>query len=230
MYPRSAIIAFVSLCTEIVMRLIDRTGMRYSYLVVTGRAPNKSERDTNARWHCKCDCGKETIAYGQDLGRGIHRSCGCMATSYGFDYGKAARTHGMSRTVLYRAWQGMLMRCNKASDFRFKHYGARGIKVCDRWLKFENFMSDMGFPEKGLSLDRINVNGNYEPGNCRWATKQVQAANRRNSVKLTHNGITATIAEWSRALGISASSMHGRIASGFSGDKLFSRNLRLYQE
>jgi hypothetical protein len=120
----------------------------------------------------------------------------------------------------------MLNRCQDPKNGHYEYYGGRGIKVCERWQTFGNFFSDMGYPPDGLTLDRIDSDGDYSPENCRWATRQQQAANRRTAVKLTHNDITLTIAEWARALELSTSSLRDRIARGFSPDKLFSRNLR----
>lgn len=211
---------------EYIMKLIDRVGLRYGKLVVVDRAPNKSEADTNARWNCLCDCGKSTVAYGQDLGRGLNKSCGCAAKNRIADYGRQNRTHGMSRTLTYRVWYSMKKRCKNPKDIRFKHYGGRGIIYCERWEKFENFISDMGHPEAGLSLDRINNNGNYEPSNCRWATKREQSNNRRTGVKLTYNDVTLSISEWARALNICVSTFRDRMTAGFADEKLFSPNLK----
>lgn len=204
------------------MKIIDRTGLRYGKLTVIDKAPNKSVTDTNARWSCLCDCGKTTIAYGQDLGRGKHQSCGCLHRG---DAGKRNKTHGMSRTVAYRAWCQMRNRCNNPKSTKFKYYGARGIKVCERWSKFENFISDMGHPSDGLSLDRIDVNGDYEPSNCQWATK-VQQANNKRVARLTYNGISMTVKEWADCLGISISTFRDRISASFPPEKLFSTNLK----
>lgn len=91
------------------------------------------------------------------------------------------KTHGMSLTSMYRIWQGMKQRCFETTSVSYKHYGGRGITICDHWMKFENFLEDMGERPPGLSIDRINNNGNYEPGNCRWATQSQQMRNTRRS-------------------------------------------------
>lgn len=209
-----------------IMKLIDRVGHVYGKLTVVGKAPNKSKSDTNARWNCVCECGNESVAYGQDLGRGFVKSCGCSAKNRIADVGRKNRTHGMSRTLVYRVWYAMRKRCNNPKDIRFKHYGGRGIKVCERWNKFENFLSDMGMPEEGMTIDRIDNNGDYTKENCRWATKQQQSDNRRTGVKLTHNGVTLSIAGWSKALGISVTTFRDRMAARFDEIKLFSPNLK----
>lgn len=212
---------------SIVMKLIDRLGDRYTRLIVTDRAPNKGGKDHNARWVCKCDCGNVVVAYGQDLKRGKVKSCGCLNDERIATVGHGNKTHGMTNTRAYRIWCGMLTRCNNPrSRQRYAYYGARGIKVCRRWQKFENFLSDMGFPPADMTLDRIDSNGDYSPRNCRWATRGEQSVNRRNVRTLTHRGVTLSIPGWARALGIHASTMHGRIINGFPPEKLFAPALK----
>lgn len=209
------------------MRLIDLAGQKFERVQVVSRAPNMSETDTNARWNCKCDCGKEFIAYGQDIRRGKTKSCGCLTRKTMGDRSRRFNTrHGMSQTRAFRIWGGMLNRCTNSNDPKYRYYGGRGIKVCERWLKFENFLSDMGFPPDDLSLDRIDTDGDYRKENCRWATKQEQAINRRSSVMLTHNGITMTATDWARALGLSASTMYGRVAMNWPPEKMFAKNMK----
>jgi len=128
-------------------------------------------------------------------------------------------------TRVYRIWTGIKTRCNNPNDPGFKHYGARGISICDRWLVFENFLSDMGEPGRGMSIDRIDVNGNYEPGNCRWATSIVQHRNRRDNVFIEYNGVRATIAEWSETTGINRSTIRSRIISGLPPERVLDKRI-----
>jgi hypothetical protein len=138
-------------------------------------------RKDNAVWRTRCDCGAEFDAYGSNLRRGKTKSCGCLQKELLSD----RRTHGDSIkgrwATEYRIYAGMLQRCENTNTLAFKWYGARGIKVCDRWREsYENFLEDMGRrPTLAHSIDRINNDGNYEPGNCRWATIKQQAQNRR---------------------------------------------------
>ena len=128
----------------------------------------------------KCICGKKVTAQlGNMRGKGTTHSCGCMK-----DRNTTLRntTHNKSKLPVYPVWKAMKQRCLNKNDRSFKNYGGRGITVCRRWLKFENFYEDMGDSKKALSLDRINNDGNYEPTNCRWATRKQQAGNTRRSL------------------------------------------------
>lgn len=110
---------------------------------------------------------------------------------------------------------GMIDRCQNPKSCNYPRYGARGIRVCDRWQTFENFREDMGDPSDGLSIDRIDGDGDYEPANCRWATKKEQSSNMRSNVKITFRGVTHCATEWGRLVGINAHTILGRLKSGW---------------
>jgi hypothetical protein len=152
-------------------------------------------------WLCKCDCGSPPRSILQStLKCGDALSCGC----YGEERRQAARTkHGNSKTRAYGIWASMRSRCENPNEFAFRFYGARGISVCERWRHFENFFEDMGEPEAGLSLERVDNDGNYEPLNCVWATKKQQARNRRNSVWVSVDGEQMILVEAAARLGVS---------------------------
>lgn len=148
-------------------------------------------------WRARCDCGVEKLLGTSNLAR--TRSCGCLAV----ENGRARATHGESRTGAqtpeYRTWVGMIGRCTYPTHSSYRWYGAIGISVCQRWLKYENFLADMGRkPSPKHSIDRRDPQGNYEPENCRWATPVEQANNHRNTRFLTHDGLTMSVTEWER--------------------------------
>ena len=180
----------------------DRSGQRFGKLRVIVEAPNINNC---TRWHCWCDCGQITTVYTASLVTGNTSSCGC---------GMHPKTHGWAKTPTQKSWILARQRCNNPNDDHYKNYGGRGIKVCNRWDKFENFLKDMGKRPEGKTLDRIDVNGNYEPKNCRWATAREQCNNTRRNVFLTYNGETLTIAQWSRRTGINYSTIQNRVKQG----------------
>lgn len=155
---------------------LDIAGHKFGKLTVLYRIENSSDR--KSRWVCKCECGKESIVQGKSLRRGNTKSCGCLLVEI---RGKATITHGLRRRPEYKTWCNMKQRCYNEKRKDYQYYGGRGIKICDRWLdSFENFYTDMGpRPSIDLSIDRLDVDGNYEPENCKWATCAEQLRNRR---------------------------------------------------
>jgi len=158
------------------MRPLDLMGRQFGRLSVVGMSEPKCD---GARWwRCQCECGTEKEARGADLKRGFVQSCGCWRE----EMPKTRATHGASGTRLYRIWQAMKDRTGNSKASRYAYYGGRGICLCDEWSDFETFQKwslENGYAED-LSIDRINNNGNYDPGNCRWTTQKVQAGNRRS--------------------------------------------------
>jgi len=147
---------------------------------------------------CSCDCGKTTHIYLMHFRRGNTRSCGCLQKEV---VAEKNRTHGKTKTRAYKRWSWMISRATGKTDRKL--YFDRGIRVCERWLSFENFYDDMGECPEGLSLDRINNNGNYEPINCRWASNHVQSRNRRNNVWVEFQGKSMCLTDAARAAGLS---------------------------
>ena len=153
---------------------LDLTGQIFGRLLVTERASN--HKDGSILWKCKCECGSEKIIRAAYLRNGTTTSCGCFRKE---SVSKRRKTHGLTETRQYRIWSCMLTRCLNKTATNYYAYGGRGIKVCDEWLLFENFFKDMGTPNADESIDRIDVDGNYELSNCKWATKNEQAKNKR---------------------------------------------------
>lgn len=199
------------------MTTIDLTGQRFGRLVVVERNGTKN---TFAMWLCKCDCGSEKTVQSAMLKRGQTQSCGCLSFE---QKTSRATTHGQSKTLTYDRWCSMINRCTNPNQANFKRYGAAGISVCDRWGSFENFLADMGNCPAGHTLDRWpNGGGNYEPGNCRWATPKQQANNTKNSILVEYLGRSQTLKQWAEELGIKYATVHRRFNHSYPLQDVFS--------
>ena len=155
---------------------IDIAGQKYGRLTPLEIV----ERGDRRHWLCRCDCGAEVTVMQVSLRTGNTSSCGCLRREATAEQNKKLKkTHGQTNSREYRSWKAMKNRCMRPADQAFRRYGGRGITVCERWMTFEHFVADMGARPEGTTLDRINPDGNYEPGNCRWATWSVQNTNKR---------------------------------------------------
>lgn len=188
----------------------DISGQRFSRLTVLHRIP--SDAKGNSKWLCRCDCGRETTPLGQSLRSGATTSCGCYAS----ERASSAGTHHASGTTDYKAWHSMVQRCTNPNRHKWHRYGGRGIVVCDRWLSYENFLADMGPRPPGMTIERKNNDGNYEPDNCCWATQKEQARNRSTNVFVVVDGVSMTASDASRRLGSNRSTVGRRIREGWS--------------
>lgn len=183
-------------------RLIDLTGQTFNQLTVISRVPSISK---SARWLCRCSCGNYKEVDSCHLRNGGVKSCGCLLKKQ-----QTNKTHGLSKTRLYEIWHGMKGRCSNGN----KNYGGRGIKICEKWEKsfidFYNWAIENGYNES-LTIDRVNVDGDYCPENCRWATAKEQANNKRVNVKIEFNGKSHTVSEWAKILDIKRSTLEKRL-------------------
>jgi hypothetical protein len=194
---------------------VDLTGEHFGRLTVV-RYEGRNHR--HRFWKCRCDCGGITVSRGDALASGLSKSCGCLNREI---VSRSATKHGQAWpkcTPEYRAWAAILQRCFNHKSRAYRNYGARGIVVCDRWREsFDAFFSDVGNrPSKAHSLDRYpNNNGNYEPGNVRWATKRQQSQNTRATRNVTLEGLSLCITEWARRLGIAPNTLRYRVKAGW---------------
>ena len=174
---------------------------------------------SHSYWICKCDCGNIKSVRKNCLIRGETKSCGCLNREI---TKKRLTTHGMYYTKTYNSWLRMIQRCNNPNISNYKNYGGRGITVCKRWLKFENFYADMGNKPERFSLDRIDNNKGYYKENCRWVTQKEQCRNRRNNVNITYKKKTKLLLIWSEELGINYNVLWQRIKKyNWSVEKAF---------
>jgi hypothetical protein len=162
---------------------LDLSNFQNETMSVVGKAGSTKLGKVN--WLCRCFCGNQYVRTGAHIVAGRGQHCGCLRGSH---ISAGRKSHKMTKTKEFRAWCGMKERCYTTTNKDYKSYGARGIKVCEKWYQsFESFFSDMGYaPSPKHSLDRVDVNGNYEPSNCRWATPKEQCSNKRNNIYIDH--------------------------------------------
>lgn len=205
------------------MKSLDLTGSRYVRLVVLSRDEKKGKE---TRWNCICDCGTSKSISTSSLRTGKVSSCGCIRSEM---HTKRLKTHGMSYTPTYRSWAAMRDRCSRKEHSHYASYGGRGIAVCERWQEsFQEFLADMGERPHGTTLDRIDNDRGYSKDNCQWSTRSVQNKNQHHpkrpglGMKLSHDGLTLTIKEWSSRLGIPVPTLHRRVKVGQPVHKVLS--------
>lgn len=194
---------------------------RFGYLTVIKFAGSIKQR---RHWLCRCDCGNEITVRTADLNNGNTKSCGCYQKQ------RAAETqfkHGGAGTIEYRLYLSMRRRCYEQTNRSYKDYGGRGIKVCERWGSFENFLADMGpRPSPKHEIERRDNDGDYAPENCYWATRWTQAANKRNNRRFTIDGRTQHLSAWAREFGHDPDRVQGRLARGWTIERALAQPAR----
>lgn len=208
-------------------KIIDITGQKFNRLTaikMIGLVSLGKDGSKKASWLCRCDCGKELAVTSNALRKNNTKSCGCLKT----ETVRRPRTHGLSRTPEYVTWTNMISRCEYENRPDFEHYGGRGIRVCERWRgSFQAFVDDMGkrpFPR--ATLERIRVDEDYEPGNCRWASQKEQTRNKRTSFLVTINGETKTVSEWAEMYGLNQRLVRERLIRGWPPEEAVSPPMR----
>jgi hypothetical protein len=202
-------------------KIIDLTGLRFNRWTVQKMSHQVGSR---VYWLARCECGTERAVWAADLKRGGSRSCGCemreLATA-------RSQTHGLSRHPAYRNFIHMKVRCENPNSDTYPEYGGRGIKICERWATFDAFWEDMGATwNKGLTLDRIDPNGNYEPNNCRWASAKEQANNRRQHSMINTPKGRMNVTQAAAAFGLPTRTIFSRIRYGWPEQDLCLPNTR----
>ncbi len=193
------------------MRAINLLGMVFKDLTVTEYIGCGNH---GAKWLCLCRCGKEKQVTSTNLRNGKTTSCGCRSIPIN-------TRHGMTGSKVHKIWTQMKYRCLTPTSHAYDRYGGAGIFVCDRWLIFENFFEDMGYPpSKKHSIDRIDGTKGYSKENCRWATSMQQSANLKTNKKITLNGIVYNEREFARVIGISRSTLRSRLRRGWSIERI----------
>lgn len=211
-------------------RFLDLTGQRFGRLVVIECSSTVPE----TRWLCRCDCGKTSVTSTGKLRSGWTKSCGCFKRDRSAEVNSVRMTkHGHSRTLEYRSWAGMIRRCTNPENKSYPNYGGRGITVCDRWRNsLETFLEDMGpAPSPSHTIERVDNNGDYCPENCIWATRDVQANNKRNVPLIEHCGGWRTLSDLAQASGVQKGTLRARIQrSGWDVDQAMSTPVIQYRK
>lgn len=197
---------------------LNLIGHVFGRLTVTNQAPTQNGR---TQWVCTCECGNQLIVDSHKLRKGTRKSCGCLRVDHAIALGHQKKTHGQKNTRLYQSWKSMKQRCTYEHDIGFANYGGRGIRICEEWLhSFETFRDwalSNGYGED-LTLDRIDLNGDYSPTNCRWASPKEQARNRRSNV--LYKG--KCLAQWAEENGIRTDTLNFRLRAGWPIEKALS--------
>lgn len=207
---------------------INLEGQKFGRLTVlynATEAPTKEKPYPKKKWMCMCDCGVKKIVGTDPLVTGKSKSCGCLNREM---VSNVNRTHGESKTRLYEIWKSMRSRCSKPHNTGYSYYGGRGIRVCEEWdndfLPFKRWAVESGYNDS-LTIERIDPDGNYEPGNCTWATRKQQSINRRSTHYIEVNGERRFIKEWAAIIGVCPAAIHQAIRKGVRAEDYIQQRL-----
>lgn len=214
---------------EIMQNKSDIVGEKFGRLTVLKY--NHSNKNYIKYYLCKCECGNEIVTRKSNLLNGKTKSCGCLQHDI---TSRRCYIHGLSKSRTYRIWKNMKQRCYNPKASRYENYGGRGIKVCDEWLNdfmnFYNWAMANGYRDE-LSIDRIDVDGNYEPSNCRWVTNKKQQNNKEKNRLVTYKGVTHSVSEWADILGVGWTTLRARLDSpNYTLEECFEKPFRKYRE
>lgn len=187
-------------------QFIDLTGQRFGRLRVLSIAGKN--KHSQLLWRCECDCGEECVSLGFVMRRGEKQSCGCLQREA---IASVNLSHGMAGMPIYAVYRAMMQRCYGQNSHAYDRYGARGIKVCEKWQTFEGFYADMGDKPDGMSLERKDNNGDYCPENAVWAGWKAQANNRRSNRMLEYRGKKQTMTQWAEEFGLKPQTLWARL-------------------
>lgn len=202
------------------MAFKDITGETFGVLSVVSRM-TENDASGSARWLCLCECGEVRVIAGTGLRAGRHKSCGCKSPRF---VSSRTKLRGIAGTPTYNSWAGMLHRCSSAAKGKERrNYFEKGVRVCDRWHDFANFIADMGERPAGTSIDRIDGSRGYSPDNCRWATSKQQANNTAANHLVTLRGKTQTVAQWAEEVGVKQNTLLYRLRRGTPPEKALSK-------
>ena len=211
------------------MNKINMIGQKFGRLIVYER--HGTDKNRNILWLCTCNCGQLKIVRASCLRSGDTKSCGCLRSENGHNTSSLNITHGHSKRIgksrIYVIWETMIQRCTNPNNRAYIHYGGRGISICERWRKFENFIKDMKFPPTDRhQIDRIDNNSHYCPDNCQWATRKQQARNTRRNRYITFNDKTQCLSAWAEQYSMTPISLWKRLNRGWSVEKSLTTPLK----
>ena len=208
---------------------VDMIGKRFGKLVVIALSEERGSRG-QLKYECLCDCGQTKIIMGEDLRRGKVKSCRCEQSRIA---SSANKTHGGSKERLYHVWQGIKNRCENENSPEYKNYGGRGIKICEEWHDYANFREfmflkgyDPNAPKGECTIERIDINGDYEPANCTIITLSKQQRNKTSNKYLTLGGESKSVVEWAEELGVSSNVLYARIYTGMTDEEILTTPVR----